>query len=238
MPKSVFLRAEWRKLVMANYEVDPKILDSYIPNGTELDIWESRCYVSLVGFMFLNTRVLGIPIPFHRNFEEFNLRFYVRYKEEGEWKRGVVFIKELVPKAAITFVANTLYQEHYQTLPMRHDWGSAGETQQVRYEWKLNGKWDGIWVEAEKKGRPLVEGSEAQFITEHYWGYTKISNDTTYEYQVEHPSWETYSVLNHEINIDVAALYGADFVEPLSKEPLSVFLAEGSEIIVRGKRKL
>ncbi|MEM7298536.1 MAG: DUF2071 domain-containing protein, partial [Bacteroidota bacterium] len=229
MPKPVFLRAEWRKLVMANYEVDPNILATYIPFGTEIDTWNDRCYVSLVGFMFLNTRVLGFPIPFHRNFEEFNLRFYVRYKEDGEWKRGVVFIKELVPKAAITFVANTLYQEHYQTVPMRHDWGSVGETQQVRYEWKFKGKWDSIWVEAEKEGKSLVEGSEAQFITEHYWGYTKINETTTYEYQVEHPSWEIYPVLNHEIKIDVAALYGAKFLESLSKEPLSVFLAEGSE---------
>lgn len=238
MPKPVFLRAEWRKLVMANYEVEPDILTPYIPNGTELDLWQNRCYVSLVGFMFLNTKVLGIPIPFHRNFEEVNLRFYVRYKEAGEWKRGVVFIKELVPKAAITMVANNLYQEHYQTLPMRHDWGSAGERQQVRYEWRQQGKWDRIRVEAAKEGQALVEGSEEQFITEHYWGYTKISDTVTYEYQVEHPSWEIYPVLDYEIDIDVAPLYGEVFVEPLAKEPLSVFLAEGSEIIVRGKRKL
>ena len=94
MPKPVFLRAEWRKLVMANYEVEPSILTTYIPSGTEIDLWQGRCYVSLVGFMFLNTKILGVPIPFHRNFEEVNLRFYVRYQEEGEWKRGVVFIKE------------------------------------------------------------------------------------------------------------------------------------------------
>lgn len=238
MPKPVFLRAEWRKLIMANYEVEPNILSSYIPNGTEIDLWQGRCYVSLVGFMFLNTRVLGIPIPFHRHFEEFNLRFYVRHKEAGEWKRGVVFIKELVPKAAITWVANTLYQEHYQTLPMRHDWGSVGGRQQLRYEWKQNGKWDHISVEADQEGQELVEGSEEQFITEHYWGYTRISDVVTYEYQVEHPSWQIYPVLDYEINVDVASLYGERFVAPLSEAPLSVFLAEGSEILVRGKRKL
>lgn len=238
MPKPVFLRAEWRKLVMANYEVEPSILTTYIPSGTEIDLWQGRCYVSLVGFMFLNTKILGVPIPFHRNFEEVNLRFYVRYQEEGEWKRGVVFIKELVPKAAITWVANTLYQEHYQTLPMRHDWGSVGERQQVRYEWKLQGKWDQIRVEAAKEGQVLVEGSEEQFITEHYWGYTKISDTVTYEYQVEHPSWKIYPVLDYEIDIDVASLYGESFVAPLAQAPRSVFLAEGSEILVRGKRKL
>jgi len=238
MSKPIFLKAEWRKLILANYEVDPALLAAYVPFGTELDLWQGRCYVSLVGFMFLNTKVLGISIPFHRHFEEVNLRFYVKYMEKGEWKRGVVFVKELVPKVAITFVANTLYQEHYQTLPMRHDWGKVGGKQQVRYEWKLNGRWDQLQVEAATEGQPLVEGSEEQFITEHYWGYTKIKEKVTYEYAVEHPAWEVYPVLNYNIDIDVRNLYGDKFVALLSQEPRSVFLAEGSEIIVRGKRKL
>jgi len=96
-----FLNAEWRKLILANYEFDEDILKKHLPYKTEIDKWNSTSYVSLVGFMFKNTKLLGIPIPFHRNFEEVNLRFYVRYKQNNEWKRGVVFIKELVPKIAI-----------------------------------------------------------------------------------------------------------------------------------------
>lgn len=238
MPKPVFLRAEWRKLILANYEVDPAILTALVPYGTAIDLWQDRCYVSLVGFMFLNTKVLGMSIPFHRHFEEANLRFYVRYQEAGEWKRGVVFVKELVPKPAITLVANTLYQEHYMTLPMRHDWGNVGGQQQVRYEWKLDGRWNKMQVEASIYPQKMDEGSEEQFITEHYWGYTKIKEKVTYEYAVEHPSWDVYPVSDYRIEVDVAKLYGDLFAESLTKAPRSVFLAEGSEIIVRGKRKL
>src|SRR6185503_10721641 len=111
--------AGWRKLVMANYAVDPSALAPYLPYKTEIDLWQGTCYVSLVGFMFVDTAVMGVKIPFHVNFEEVNLRFYVRYRDQGEWKRGVVFIKEIVPRAALAFVANTLYNENYETMPMR-----------------------------------------------------------------------------------------------------------------------
>ena len=134
-----FLKAEWRKLAIANYELDPALLKKYIPSKTELDLWNGTCYVSLVGFMFLNTKLLGLPIPFHRNFEEVNLRFYVRHNHNGEWKRGVVFIKEIVPKPALTFVANTIYKEHYQTMKMSHSWSELEDHRSVEYNWRLNG---------------------------------------------------------------------------------------------------
>ncbi|MCB9261021.1 MAG: DUF2071 domain-containing protein [Flavobacteriales bacterium] len=120
-----FLKAEWRKLAIANYVVDANVLLDYIPAGTELDLWNGKCYVSLVGFMFQNTRLLGIKIPFHVHFEEVNLRFYVKRFDNGIWKRGVVFIKEIVPKRALTFVANTVYNENYEILPTPKDGSSA-----------------------------------------------------------------------------------------------------------------
>ena len=98
-----FLTAEWRKLAVVNYMVEPEILQPFVPAGTELDFWQERCYVSLIGFRFENTKVLGMKIPWHVNFEEVNLRFYVRRKATDGWRRGVVFIKEIVPKAAITW---------------------------------------------------------------------------------------------------------------------------------------
>ena len=117
-----FLKAEWRKLAIANYEIDQSLLSEFLPFGTELDLWNDRCYVSLVGFMFKNTRLLGFKIPYHINFEEVNLRFYVKRFENNEWRRGVVFIKEIVPKRALTLVANTIYYENYETMPMTHSW--------------------------------------------------------------------------------------------------------------------
>ncbi len=173
-----FLQAEWRKLAMANYSVDPQILDKYLPYRTEIDLWNGACYVSLVGFMFKNTKVLGLKIPFHVNFEEVNLRFYVRYKDDGAWKRGVVFIKEIVPKPALTLVANTLYREHYETMPMRHSWETAEHSLTVEYQWK-KARWNSLKVIADDRSSLIRENSEEEFITEHYWGSTRISNDKT-----------------------------------------------------------
>jgi hypothetical protein len=234
-----FLKAEWRKLILANYEVDPAILKPYLPHRTELDVWQGRHYVSLVGFMFKNVRMLGMKIPFHVHFEEANLRFYVRHQtKEGEWKRGVVFIKEIVPKPALSFVANTLYQEHYETRPMRHLWQQGASQQHINYEWKLSSGWQHLGVKAAKQSSPILADSEAFFITEHYWGYTRVEPQKTFEYQVTHPSWEQYEVLEHRIEVDFKRNYGAEFAFLNDRAPTSVQLAEGSEITVEGKRQL
>lgn len=233
-----FLSAEWRNLIMANYEIAPAELAAFIPQGTELDLWQGRCYISLVGFLFVNTKVLGLSIPFHRHFEEVNLRFYVRYKEEGAWKRGVVFIQEIVPKRAITAVANTLYGEKYITMPMRHRWEEADGKLEVRYEWKPNGHWNHLSVVADANPVAMEEGSEEQFIAEHYWGYTGLPGESTSEYQVEHPSWRINPVLSYQINCDAEQLYGPGFSRAMAGKPTSVFLAEGSGILVRRGRKL
>ena len=236
MPKT-FLQAEWRKLVMANYSIDKKILNSHLPHKTEIDLWNNTCYVSLVGFMFLDTKVKGFKIPFHVNFEEVNLRFYVRYNRNGEWKLGVVFIIELVPKPALTFIANTIYKENYETLPMKHSWDSLPESLAVEYKWKKKSRWNSIKVITGKEAFPIEAGSEEEFITEHYWGYTKIDESKTSEYGVEHPPWAVYKTKDYSIDVDFGTVYGQAFEFLSSEKPLSVFLAEGSPIEVKeGKR--
>lgn len=231
-----FLKAEWRKLAIANYAIDEKLLSKYLPAGTELDLWNGNCFVSLVGFMFINTKLLGIKIPFHSEFEEVNLRFYVKRLENGEWKRGVVFIKEIVPKPALTFVANTIYKENYQTLPMEHLWSSDTNQRTVQYKWKKNNKWNSIKIEASAEKFTIESNSETEFITEHYWGYAKVNNLTTNEYEVTHPRWEAYTVNKHEIDVDFGSVYGTEFEFLNSIKPNSVMLAEGSEITVENKK--
>lgn len=233
-----FLTAEWRKLALANYTIDPKVLKAYLPYRTELDLWNKNCYVSLVGFMFKNTKLLGLPIPFYTNFEEVNLRFYVRYKDKQEWKRGVVFIKEIVPKWAITFVANTIYKEHYQTLKMKHLWQENPKNRIVEYQWKSKKEWQTFRVIADLKTSPIPAESEVEFITEHYWGYTKINQQKTFEYEVKHPSWEQYLVQQYEIDVDFGRVYGQEFSCLNTASPTSVMLAEGSNIWVENKKTL
>ncbi len=233
-----FIKAEWRKLAIANYAVDAAVLKPYLPAKTELDKWNDTIYLSLVGFMFVNTKVLGLKIPFHTNFEEANLRFYVRHKDGNEWKRGVVFIKEIVPRYAITFVANNLYKEHYQTLPMRHLWQVKDNTRLTQYEWKCKNQWQSFSVESTVESIPISPDSETEFITEHYWGYTKISRNKTFEYEVTHPKWEAYPVQKYNIEVDFGLTYGTEFQFLNQLEPKSVMLAEGSLITVENKRQL
>jgi uncharacterized protein len=232
-----FLTAEWRKLILANYAVDPKILQPYLPAHTELDLWNNVCYVSIVGFMFLNTKLKGIPIPFHRNFEEANLRFYVKHQHGYESRRGAVFIKEIVPKPMISFVANTIYKEHYETMRMNHIWDEKKDSWFVKYAWKKE-NWNSIAVETGKKRLPILPQTEAEFITEHYWGYTKLNDTKTSEYGVEHPRWEMYETKKYTIDIDFELHYGSDFAFLKNEKPISVFMAEGSAIAVKSGRTI
>ena len=233
-----FLNAEWRKLALANYEIDPAVLANDIPFGTELDLWNGKCYLSLVGFMFVNTHMLGIKVPWHVNFEEVNLRFYVKRKMPDGWRRGVVFIKEIVPKPALAIVANTLYREHYESMPMNHSWITEKDFLEVEYAWRKKRQWQYFRVRANPAPVPLSKGSEGEFITEHYWGYTQIKPGKSFEYEVTHPSWSLYEVLSHEIAVDFGLTYGDRFHFLNEMEPLSVMLAEGSEITVENKQTL
>ncbi|WP_370899185.1 YqjF family protein [Chryseobacterium gossypii] len=231
-----FLKAEWRKLAIINYEISPETVSKYLPAGTELDFYNGKCYVSLVGFMFLNTKLLGIPVPFHRNFEEVNLRFYVKKKEGNEWKRGVVFIREIVPKPALSIVANSIYKEHYTTMSMKNVMQKKKDDLLIKYSWK-DKNWYSLEILAENKQLPMISGSEFEFITEHYYGFTKKGSKTS-EYEVCHPKWNFYWVKNHKLQIDFEKIYGNDFKCLNHQRPASVMLAEGSEIIVKTKKYL
>jgi len=180
----------------------------------------------------------GIKIPYHNDFEEVNLRFYVKYKDVDEWKRGVVFIKEVVPKRALSIIAGSIYKENYVTNPMNHLWEEGESERTVQYQWYCNKKWQRIKVMAKMEPTEILEGSEAEFITEHYWGYTRVSPSRTYEYEVTHPRWQKYDALGHEISIDFGQVYGPEFASLNHQQPVSVFLAEGSPIAVKSKREI
>ena len=231
-----FLTAQWNDLILINYVIDPKKIEQYVPKGTELDLWQGKCYISLIGFMFENVKVLGIKVPYHANFEEVNLRFYVKRFENGNWKRGVVFIKEIVPKKAISFVANTLYNEHYATLPMKHTRTEDKDSKFFKYEWKKGDKWNFISMKTTNVLLPIEVTSEVEFITEHYFGYTKFNENKTIEYEVTHPRWHQLEVLDCEIKVDFENVYGSDFSFLQNLTPSSTFFAKGSNITIEGKK--
>jgi uncharacterized protein YqjF (DUF2071 family) len=232
MQTSAFLRAEWRHLLMLNFVVDPRVLQPLVPKETELDCFGGKTFLSVVGFQFLRTRLLGFPLPFHTNFEEVNLRFYVRRQSDEGWRRGVVFLRELVPRRAIAFVAKTFYGEPYSAVPMRHKIAWNDSKIQVEYAWRRNARWESIRATGRGSPREIEAGSEEEFVTEHYWGYTARQNFTS-EYQVEHPRWKVWQGADATFDADISSLYGNDFVESLSGPPSSVFIADGSEVTVR-----
>jgi uncharacterized protein YqjF (DUF2071 family) len=173
-----FLTAKWQDLIMVNYEVDPSILERRVPRGTVLDLDNGKCFVSLVGFMFLDTRVLGIPIPFHTDFEEVNLRFYIKREAGGDVRRAVCFVKEIVPRIAIATVARVLYGEPYECWKMGH----IRSDSTVGYQWSKDGHDNNLSVEIDQDLGVPASDSHGEFIIEHYWGYTARAKGRTAEY--------------------------------------------------------
>ena len=240
MQQKIFLSATWQYLAMMNYEVDPAILQPYLPPYTVLDVFEGKVLVSVVGFLFNNTKVMGVKWPWHINFEEVNLRYYVKYFDGKQWKRGAAFISEIVPSCIISRTANLLYNEHYSTANMFHSIQEVNNELLVQYNWKTKNKqWNSMEIQASTALQDIVAGSEAEFILEHYFGYNGLNKNTTIEYAVEHPRWQVYPVSKFLLTCDVQQLYGEIFVPFLKDaEPHSVFLAKGSDIIVRKPVKI
>jgi uncharacterized protein len=242
MPKAerVFLTAEWRDLVMLNYEVNPRLLQAFVPHGTTLDSFDGRTYVSLVAFHFCCTRLGGVvAVPFHSNFEEINLRFYVRHADGEENRRGVVFIAEIVPRRAIAAIARIMYGENYVSAPMKRQIteDEAGACRTFQYKWLRNSELCELWAKVSGPPQPPQQGSLEQFITEHYWGYSAQPDGGTVEYHVAHPPWRTWTCAAARFKGDPGALYGNELGRIVQGLPSSAFIAEGSPVTVfRGCR--
>ncbi|WP_256009151.1 YqjF family protein [Desertivirga xinjiangensis] len=226
----VFLSAEWLKILFVNYRVPEDILAPYIPRGTKLDLFDGECLVSLAGFQFLNTRLSGIPLPFHQYFEEFNLRFYVVREENHTRKRGVVFISEFVNKSFFKALANTVMREKYASLPMKHTCITSKERLKADYGFKCKNRWNSASVLSERFAEDILPGSLDEFIAEHYWGYNKWYAGRTLEYKLDHPRWKRYKVLSFHTAIRFEDVYPKSFVPYLYAKAHSVQFIEGSPV--------
>ena len=233
---AIFLKANWENIIMANYEIAPEILEPFLPKGVKLDLFNGKAYISLVGFMFKKTKLFNIPIPYLGTFEEINLRFYVVRQEGNQIKRGVVFINETIPYPIVAWMANKLYKEHYTVVPTKHEIKEENKIQKVKFEWLLNKKWNSIYVEASKNSEIMQNDTLEQFIYEHYYGYTKIDENITEEYKLQHPSWKTNSVINFTIDCDFERMYGEAFAVLNTTKSEAVFVAEGSSVKIEWTR--
>jgi uncharacterized protein YqjF (DUF2071 family) len=224
---------------MLNYQVDPKLLEELVPRNTELDSFQGKTYISLVGFRFNETKLFGsLPVPFHTNFEEVNLRFYVRHKEEDEIRRGVVFIAEIVPKWAVAQLARLIYGENYKRCPMKHIIRADGRMKTAEYQWRVNGSWCKVLAQTSDTPMQPKNGSLEQFITEHYWGYSAQRNGDCVEYHVSHPTWSVSASAVAKFEGDASVLYGSEFANILQRRPDSAFIADGSPVVVYAGRRI
>ena len=239
--EKIFLTGQWRHLAMINFEIDPALLLPRVPPGTELDLFEGKALLSAVGFMFTDTAIFGIPVPMHRNFEEVNLRFNVRRHTPDGVRRGVVFIKEIVPSWAVAQVARAIYNENYTALPMDHHVdlsdGALAAGGRVEYAWRIGPRWHRLRVQTSGAAFLPPPGSVENFIVEHYHGYVTQRDGCCMEYRVAHDPWRVWPVSGALLETDVAALYGTEFCDALNAAPHSALLAEGSPVVVhRGCR--
>ena len=231
-----FLEAEWRHLALFNFEVPSELLEPRVPAGTTLDTWEGKTLLSVVGFMFLDTRIAGISVPFHASFEEVNLRYYVKREVGDEVRRAVSFVREFVPKPAVSVLARLFYNEPYSTVRMNHEHQVVDEevaaARSLMYSWRKGGGEARMELTFDGPLEEMTPGSEEEFVAEHYWGYTRQRDGGTLEYEVEHPPWRVARARDARFVCDVAKVYGEEFAHALSGKPSSVFYAEGSAVKV------
>jgi hypothetical protein len=234
----IFLSTEWRDLLMLNYEIDPALLQPFVPRGTELDSFNGKTYLSLVGLRFARTKLFGsVSVPFHENFDEVNLRIYVRRREGSELRRGVTFIREIVSLPAVTLLARIAYAENYTTLPLRHSINLTDSGGSIEYTWKLDRQQFRILAQTEGTSSQATEGSLEQFISEHYWGYTQHRHSSL-EYHATHEPWRIWRATNAEFEGDGRILYGSELGSVLTQPPRSAFIADGSAVLVYAARRI
>lgn len=235
--RPVFLSAKWQNLLMVNWAVSPKLLEPYLPKGVELDFHNGETYVSLVAFQFLNTRVLGFKVPFHVNFIEVNLRFYVKRASSEGWRRGVVFISEYVPRFWIAAIAKNLYNENYTARKMTYETSHQDENIWQQYTWKINKDLAEVSFLSNSDYAPLLQGSTEEFIAEHYWGYTAQRGDSTIEYQVAHEPWLITQVSDLDLKLEFDSSIDTEIAMAVKQPVSNCFLAKGSDITVsKGER--
>ncbi|MBN8646177.1 MAG: DUF2071 domain-containing protein [Planctomycetes bacterium] len=224
-----FLTARWQDLILAQYRVPPDLLRHRLPRGFGLDLWQGEAFVSLVAFRFLDARVMGVRWVFHTNFPEVNLRFYA---VAPDGRRGVVFVREYVPRLAIGLVARTVYNEPYRTAPMTMHREHTDALLRLRYTLGRAASLGTIEASAAETPSLEAEGTPAHHFKEHEWGFGVDRRGGALSYQVRHSRWRTHAPVSNRIEIDWKRLYGAEWGFLSGARPDSVIIAEGSAVEV------
>jgi len=224
-----FLTARWSDLLLVTYVVPADALAPHLHPALELDLWGGVAHVSLVAFRFLETRILGMPVPGYRSFPEVNLRTYVRHGSD----RGVMFVREFVPSRVVAGVARLLYNEPYEAahVTARVDSGADGPVR-AQFDWQFGGGGHRLAVTGSRATSLPVLGSDAFLTKEHEWGFGRTRSGRLLRYRVRHPEWPVRAVVNVDIDVDFGALYGSAWAFLNTATPDSVIFAVGSAVVV------
>ncbi len=223
-----FLTARWEHLIVASYAVPEPLLRPLLPPGMDLDFQDGKCFASLVGFQFLDTRVLGVSWPAHRDFAEWNLRFYVRRGPV----RGVVFVREFVPKPIVAVVARLIYNEPYRVARITGAIKSEPPTVTVSYTLRRGSRSHSLWVAADPESRPIQPGSREDFFLNQSWGFGTSRRGRRLQYEVVHPPWEIFPIRESVIDVSWGEMYGPEWSVMEGVQPVCVALAKGSPVSV------
>ncbi len=226
--KKVYLQAQWKHLVLANYAVPDSVLEPYLPDNCELDKYEGSAYLSLVAFQFKETKVYGLKWPGYTNFPEYNLRFYIKLNGV----RGVCFIREYVPSKLIAWIARSVYNEPYKAANLQDIVESNAETIAAQYSLNDQGATFNVVVKGNNSPYEPPSDSIEHFFKEHELGVGRSKSGETVTYNVHHPIWRVYPIQEYALSIDWERVYGQQFSFLQGREPNSLCFAEGSEITV------
>ncbi|MBC7829399.1 MAG: DUF2071 domain-containing protein [Chitinophagaceae bacterium] len=233
-----FLTAEWTNLLVATYEVDKNILQKFLPCKTELNDWNGKYLLSIVGFMFRNPAVMGFRMPLFKCFPEINLRFYVKAKYKSQWRTGVVFIREISPSIWIGLTAKLLYHESFISIPIKNVNLSNDKERYDRYAWKKQNKWNCMELTSGIKSVEVKENSIESFISDQYIAFTKLNAGRSLVFEVTHSPWKIYPAIHfkNDLNAEVFKVKGLH--ETLDRKPLVSFLMDGSFTEISSPRSL
>ncbi len=182
---------DWTDLMFHHFEVDSVELQKKVP--FELDLYEGKAYVSLVGFhsskLWLDkcgkwTRYVNAPFATH---DFLNLRTYVKHGGEA----GIYFLTEFVNRKVSVLLGRMVYglPYHRGTIHYSHhlgenNWGSVKDCRA------------GVSL-AYESGSPSSgdlcicnTGTLEEFLCEKYTAYTSL-NENTLVFRILHEPWKT-----------------------------------------------
>lgn len=227
-----FLTARMSRLLLLSYEIDPALLLPHLPAGTEVDFHARRAFVTLLGLHLGNPALYGLPLPFFRGYAQVNLRFYVRRRlAPNHWRRGVAFIRQIVPHRPVAWTAQWLFHEPVVRLDTEEISRSQGRDAVLsEYGWRCAGQRH--CLRALYPAQPVLPepGSEEEFLLERYWGYSRRKNGGCLEYRFLHPPWRFAKAVEAEVSAGVGDFFGPPFAELFNGPPDSSFAADGSQV--------